>query len=264
MKKHGVIIDMTDNSLAFLPGHYTYIRATSPNILSQLRLPAEIAIVRIKKDITFQKMIKRDWKKDMIDFLQTPNKLFSKKRRQINKSKRKINIRKNSSKKATISSLNSSDKKELPVSILATKESDPQAKNINIAMIGADAYYAACCSKKALVFAISMRDIQYQAKKEAKAESDQTSVIPQEYHNFLNVFSKKNSDTLLPHQKYDHKIHLEEEQKLGHAPLYKMSLKKLDAVQWYLDSHLAKGFIQVNSVSYSSSVLFIKKPGGGI
>ena len=179
----------------------------------------------------------------MTDFLQTPNKLSSKKKRQINKSKQKTSIGETSSKKATISSLDSSNKKELPVPILATKKSDPKAKDIDIAIIGADAYCAACRLKGAQVFVVSMRDIQYQAVKEDRAETNPTSVVPQEYHNFLDVFSKKNLDTLPPHQKYDHKIYLEEEQKPSHAPLYKMSLKELDAVKQYLDSHLAKKFI---------------------
>ena len=38
-----------------------------------------------------------------------------------------------------------------------------------------------------------------------------------------------------------------------------MSTQELDAVQWYLDFHLAKKFIQASSVSYSLPVLFIKK-----
>ena len=43
-----------------------------------------------------------------------------------------------------------------------------------------------------------------------------------------------------------------------------MSPEELDAIKRYLDSHLAKGFIQASSASYSSPVLFVKKPGGGI
>ena len=43
-----------------------------------------------------------------------------------------------------------------------------------------------------------------------------------------------------------------------------MSPKELDAVKWYLDSHLATRFIQANSASYSLPVLFVKKPKGGI
>ena len=149
----------------------------------------------------------------------------------------------------------------MPVPIPATKKSEYKAEDIDIAMICADAYRAACRLKKAQVFAISMRDIQYQAEKEAKAETDPKSIIPQEYHNLLDVFSKKDSDTLPLHQKYDHKILLGEEQKSGYLPLNKISPKELDVVKRYLDPYLAKEFIQASLISYSSSVLFVKKPG---
>ena len=194
MKKHGVIIDMTNNSLAFWPGHCTHIRATSP--LSPLSLSTKTAAVRIEEDITARKMIKRGSKEDMTDFLQTPNKLSSKKRRQINKSMRKTSIGETSLRKATISSLGSFDKKELPVPIPATKTSEPKTKDIDIAMIGADAYRTACRLKGAQVFAVSMKDIQYQAEKEARAETNPKSVVPQEYYDFLDVYSKKDSGTL--------------------------------------------------------------------
>ncbi len=80
----------------------------------------------------------------------------------------------------------------------------------------------------------------------------------------MDVFSKKNSDILPSQQKYDHKIILEEEQKYGHTPLYKMLPQELDVVKCYFDSHLAKGFIQASSASYSSLVLFVKKLDRGI
>ena len=253
---------MTNNFLAFWLGHCTHIGATF--LLSPPNLPSETAAITIEEDITPRKMIKRGSKEDMTDFLQTPNKLSSKKRGQINKSKRKASIRKTSPRKATISSLESSDKKELPVPILTTKTSKPKAKDIDIAMIGANAYRVAYRLKGAQVFAVSMRDIQYQAEKEARAETNPKSVVPQEYHDFLDVFSKKDSNTFPLHRKYDHKIHLEEEQKPGHVSLYKMSPEELGTVKKYLDSHLAKRFIQASSASYSSPVLFVKKPGGGI
>ncbi len=98
-------------------------------------------------------------------------------------------------------------------------------------MIGADAYRAAFHLKEAQVFAVSMKDIQYQAEKEARAETNPKSVVPQEYYDFLDVFLKNDSDTLSPHQKYDHKIHLKEEQKPDHVSLYKMSPEELDAVK---------------------------------
>ena len=262
MKKHRVIINITNDFLAFWLSHCTHIGATSP--LSPPSLLTETVAVRIKIDIIPRKMIKKSSKEDMTDFLQTPNKLSSKKKRQINKSKQKASIGETSSRKAIISSLDSSDKKRLPVPIPATKKSEHKVEDINIAMISADVYCAAYRLKRAQVFALSMRDIQYQAEKEARAKTDPKSIVPQEYYDLLNIFSKKDSDTLPPHRKYDHKILLEEEQKPGHAPLSKISLKELDAIKWYLDSHLAKEFIQTSSASYSLSVLFVKKLRRGI
>lgn len=74
--------------------------------------------------------------------------MFSKKKRQINKSKQKTSIGKTGSRKATISSLDSSDKKELPIPLAVTKTSIPKAKNINIAIIGMDTYCITCYLKK--------------------------------------------------------------------------------------------------------------------
>ena len=113
------------------------------SLLNPPSLSMETSVVRIEEDITARKMITRGSKEDMTDFLQTPNKLPSKMRRQINKSMRKISIGETSLRKATISSLGSSDKKELPVSIPITKTSEPKTKDIDIAMIGTDIYRAA-------------------------------------------------------------------------------------------------------------------------
>lgn len=77
------------------------------------------------------------------------NKLFSKNRKQINKSKWKINIEKTSLRKSIISSLINFDKKKLQVPILAIKKSDPKAKIIDIAMIDADIYSIACYLNRA-------------------------------------------------------------------------------------------------------------------
>ena len=177
----------------------------------------------------------------MIDFLQMPNKLFSKKIKKKNKSKQKANI-KETSLKATISILESSDKKELPVHIPVTKTLKSKAKNINIAMISADVYCIACYLKKTSIFAISMRNIKYQAKKENKAKTNLKSIVPSKYYNFLDVFSKKNTDTFPQYQKYDHKIQFKKKQKFNHVSLYKMFFKKLDVVKLYFNSHLAKKF----------------------
>ena len=66
MKKHEVIIDTTNNFLAFWPGHYRYIRAIFS--LSLPNLSTKIAAVKIEKDIIPQKIIKKGLKNDIINF----------------------------------------------------------------------------------------------------------------------------------------------------------------------------------------------------
>ncbi len=110
---------MTNNFLAFWLGHYIHIGATFPTTLGPPSSPTETAVVRIKEAITSQKMIKKGSKEDITNFLQTPDKLLCKKRRQINKSKRKPSIREISSRKATINNVDSFDKKELPVLLVS-------------------------------------------------------------------------------------------------------------------------------------------------
>ena len=106
--------------------------------------------------------------------------------------------------------------------------------------------------------------MEFQIAKEAKSKTDLKSAVAKEYHTLLDVFSKRDSDIFSPHQKYDHKIILEEKQKYGHVFLHKISLEEIDIVKHYLNTHLIKGFILVCLASYLSPVHFIRKLGGGI
>ena len=96
----------------------------------------------------------------------------------------------------------------MPTSILAPTFE----KNVkDIAMISADAYCLACQLKSAQVFAISIRDLEFQAEKKARPKKNPKTVILEEYHDLLDVFLKKNLDILPSYQKYDLKMKLEEE-----------------------------------------------------
>ena len=61
----------------------------------------------------------------------------------------------------------------------------------------------------------------------------------------------------------NHNIILKEKNNLTLSLLYSMSLKRLELVKAYLKNHLKKGFIVLSNASYTSSVLFVKKPEGG-
>src|SRR5260221_11584205 len=53
---------------------------------------------------------------------------------------------------------------------------------------------------------------------------DTLSRVPQEYHEFHDVFSGEKANTLAPHQPYNLKINLEEGAKPFHGPTYSASL----------------------------------------
>ena len=122
--------------------------------------------------------------------------ILDKNRRLINASKRKQRMDKQKRKTIFISSLDNSGIEGLPIPIQVTTLG---TSKIDVVIIGAHGYCVACKLKRAWVFAISMRDLEYQAEKEAKPETNPRSIVPEEYHNLLDVFSKKDPNTLLSH-----------------------------------------------------------------
>ena len=97
-------------------------------------------------------------------------------------------------------------------------------KPLDLALIGGALFMHLAKSKKqkAEIFAISMRNIKYQLNKTTKTPTDPKTVVPTEYDDFLDVFSKDISDMLRLYGKYDHKIELLKDKKLsdlGHSAL---------------------------------------------
>jgi hypothetical protein len=54
----------------------------------------------------------------------------------------------------------------------------------------------------------------------SKATPVDLTNVPTEYHDLLDVFSKKRADTLLAHQPYDLKIELEDGATPPFSPIY--------------------------------------------
>ena len=107
-----------------------------------------------------------------------------------------------------------------------------------------------------------MRDIDKALK--ITPSVDPATLLPPEYHDFLDVFSRELADTLPERRPYDHKIQLQEGKTSTFGPLYGMSQDELRVLKKYLENNLAKGFIQASSSPAASPVLFVKKPSGGL
>jgi hypothetical protein len=119
------------------------------------------------------------------------------------------------------------------------------------------------------VFAASLRDIDKALS--LKKEVDPRTKLPQHYHDFLLLFSKKESDKLPPPRGkgVDHSIELVRDEQgkemtVPWGPLYSMSRDELLVLRKTLTELLDKGFIRVSNSPAAAPVLFVRKPGGGL
>jgi hypothetical protein len=90
------------------------------------------------------------------------------------------------------------------------------------------------------------------------------SSIPEEYHDFPNVFSKAKADKPTPHRPYDLKIDLKDGAAPPLGPIYSLSQSKFQSLREFVDEHLNMGFIRPSLSPHGAPVLFIKKKDGSL
>jgi hypothetical protein len=90
------------------------------------------------------------------------------------------------------------------------------------------------------------------------------ATIPDEYHEFAQVFSQEESDKLPEHRPYDHKIPLQPDKTPPYGPIYSLSPEELKVLRQYLEDNLRKGFIQNSQSPCAAPILFVKKPDGSL
>ena len=95
-------------------------------------------------------------------------------------------------------------------------------------------------------------------------EINQATVLPPEYHGFLDVFSHAEAQKLPEQRIYDQKITLTDGKEPLFGPFYGMSRDELKVLKEYLITHLEKGFIRTSSSPTASPVLFVRKLRGGL
>lgn len=90
------------------------------------------------------------------------------------------------------------------------------------------------------------------------------AILPSEYHDFITVFSKDESEILPEHRKYDIAIEIQKDKKIPWGPIYALSNPELEALKTYIDENLAKGFIRPSSSPAGASLFFVKKKNGDL
>ena len=90
------------------------------------------------------------------------------------------------------------------------------------------------------------------------------STLPEEYHDFADVFSKSKAGKLADHRPYDLKITLDEGTILPFGPIYSLSQEELATLHKFIDKNLATGFIRPSHSLCGAPVLFIQKKDGSL
>jgi hypothetical protein len=92
------------------------------------------------------------------------------------------------------------------------------------------------------------------------------NVLPAEYHDFKDVFSKTSADRLSEFRggQLDHSMPLEPNSQPPYLPLYNMSQLELQATIDYLKENLDKGWIRTSSSPAGAPILFVKKKDGSL
>ena len=104
----------------------------------------------------------------------------------------------------------------------------------------------------------------------AKAHSSSAStppdldIVPPEYRDYADVFSKVKASELPLHHDYDLKINLEEGTSPPLGTLYSLSLVELSTLRTFIDENLNTGFIRPTASSHAAPVLFVKKKDGSL
>ena len=88
--------------------------------------------------------------------------------------------------------------------------------------------------------------------------------VPEEYHDFADVFSKTKARVLADHCPYDLKITLEEGASPPLGPIYSLSQEELLTLHKFIDENTAMGFICPSWSPHGVPVLFIWKKDGSL
>src|ERR1700678_1060460 len=88
--------------------------------------------------------------------------------------------------------------------------------------------------------------------------------VPNIYHEFADVFSKKKADTLPPHRDCDLHINIEGGAKPPSGTIYPLSAFELNALREFIDENLKSGFIRPSNSPFGAPVLFVKKKDGSL
>ena len=90
--------------------------------------------------------------------------------------------------------------------------------------------------------------------------------ISLEYKDYIDIFSKAESNILLLYWLYNYKIIFKNNNKKAfkYNSLYKISFEKFEIIKKYIINNLYKGFIKSNQAPFVVPIFFIRKANGNL
>ncbi|KXN85838.1 hypothetical protein AN958_10796, partial [Leucoagaricus sp. SymC.cos] len=95
-----------------------------------------------------------------------------------------------------------------------------------------------------------------------KKSDDPRKIVPNDYHQYLDIFSEKKASRFPPDQKWNHKIELLPTFEAKPFLNYKLALKELEELDKFLDENLLKGYICPLKLPMASPFFFVSKKDG--
>lgn len=92
-----------------------------------------------------------------------------------------------------------------------------------------------------------------------EADSELRSAVPEQYHEFLDVFSKRGAETLPPHRSYDCPIELLPGAEIPFGRIFPLSERELEVLKEYVNENLKRGFIRPSSSPAGAGIFFVEK-----
>jgi len=141
----------------------------------------------------------------------------------------------------------------------------PVCTPLHISLINAATFVRVCKLEGSTKY-----QLQLHPSDSAKARSSSAStppdldIVPPEYHDYTDMFSKAKASELPLHRNYDLTIDLEEGTSPPLGTLYSLSLVELSTLQTFIDKNLITGFIRPTASSHAAPVLFVKKKDGSL
>ena len=95
-----------------------------------------------------------------------------------------------------------------------------------------------------------------------KVEKTAEELVPNEYHQYLKVFSKEELERMLIRKPWDHTIELKKTFKPKKGRLIPLSCEEQEEASAFIDDQLKKGYIQPSKSEQTSPMFFIPKKDG--